>query len=237
MDPRLAEEIKRRNKLKLQQWEDKMKIVGKFDKSDTGEPETSAIQQSAQPSQQGSSVLPINQLESELSSMFEQMQNNIQPTQNNQQPAQNQAEQTQQQPVQSIVQQPVQTSNVQQTAQMNEMFSKFDIGPANIESFQQTADSVTASQQQVQQPVQQVQTIVQPQQTVVQATESLQTASNEKIAVQKTMVPPVQQEDENAKYLHIDIVDGKIKLARKNMSLEEAVTLLAKVYNSYKSKI
>lgn len=240
MDPRLAEEIKRRNKLKLQQWEDKLKIVGKFDKSDTSgeEKPQEPVQQKPQ--------MPFNELDSELTSMFDTMQG-MQTAQNNQEtskPEVNQpvsantvtAQNTSQSAVQQTHEMKVQTQPV---SQEDEALAKFDIGPFNIAA---SNDTLTMPKTESA-PTVSAQT-AQPTTTVSQTTTSSQvqqsSTSVQPAVTASVTTPPVTTqvvEDENAKYLHIDIVEGKIKLARKNMSIEEAVSLLAKVYNSYKSKM
>ncbi len=253
MDPRLAEEIKRRNKLKLQQWEDKLKIVGKFDKSDNTSDEAPETPVQQKPK------MPFNEIDSELTSMFDTMQG-IQ----NAQSAQNEQTQTPQKSEQvgHVVTQPqtaqvtdsasvptkehVPTSSPQQTtivsqpvSKEDEILSKFDIGPFNIAQFAQAVSSVISPHVTTPAATTSEPTTATPE-TTRGPVQPDAVVKQHDVATSNTHTPPVQpavQEDANAKYIHIDIVEGKIKLARKNMSIEEAVSLLAKVYNSYKSKM
>lgn len=247
MDPRLAEEIKRRNKLKLQQWEDKLKIVGKFDKSDTSE----GSEAQKEPVQQ-TPKMPFNELDSELTSMFDTMQG-IQNAQNTQNEHTTSTEQPQQDSVEKVAVQSVpqvatqqsheikpQVAQSQPVSKEDEVMAKFDIGPFNIAAIA-TNNATVSVPVNTQSTVSQNQTVASvPQSVTQQPSQQVSIQSQSATTKPATQTPPILpqvQEDENAKYIHIDIVDGKIKLARKNMSIEEAVSLLAKVYNSYKSKM
>ena len=60
------------------------------------------------------------------------------------------------------------------------------------------------------------------------------TKHEKKAPTRKKSAKTVSKSD---KYMHIDIVNGKIKLKRKNMSVKETLSILAKVYKSYKNKL
>ena len=182
MDPKIIEEIKRRNKLKMQQWEDRLKI-GKIGKGPDDETQAPA----ADTSSPGS-------LNDFLDKTPEQPRTAPSP-----QP---------QRPVQS---RPQPSAEAEDPA-----MARFDIGPADPSGIDLSqTEAPAAPRREAQAPASRP---VQPS-TPAPAAE---------------VSPPLP---DNAKQLHIDIIDGKIKISRKNISMEQSLNLLAKVYNSYKKKL
>jgi|MTBAKSStandDraft_2_1061841.scaffolds.fasta_scaffold01345_17 hypothetical protein len=183
MDPKIIEEIKRRNKLKMQQWEDRLKI-GKIGKGHDDETQAPA----ADPSASGS-------LNDFLDKTPEQTQ--AAPSPQPQRPAQ---------PA------PQPSADAEDPA-----MARFDIGPADPSRIDLSQIGTPSAPR-----------------TEMQATASR--------PAQPSATPPSAAEHspalpDNIKQLHIDIIDGKIKISRKNISMEQSLNLLAKIYNSYKKKL
>lgn len=169
MDPKIIEEIKRRNKLKMQQWEDRLKI-GKLGKGTTA---GDAAASSAAPSTSRNES-HFNMLEDDVSTPAVEAQAPVYSKPSAPRPA---------------------------AASSDESVpDRFDIGPSDPSKMEMPAPAREAA------PAPQQAAAAQP-------------------------LPP------NVKQLHIDIIDGKIKLSRRNMSLEQAMSTLAKVYNNYKKKM
>jgi len=174
MDPKIIEEIKRRNKLKMQQWEDRLKI-GKIGKRADSGTQTPVADTSA-----------TGSLNDFLDKTAEQPQTTPSP-----QP---------QKPVQPMHQPSVEAEDP--------ALARFDIGPADPSKIDLSQTGAPASPR--------------PSQPVTAPPSAPEAASR---------LPG------NVKQLHIDIIDGKIKISRKNISMEQSLNLLAKVYNNYKKKL
>lgn len=181
MDPKIIEEIKRRNKLKMQQWEDRLKI-GKIGKGHDDEPQSS------------SEAATAGSLNDFLDKTPEQPQ--AAPPVPPPQPAR---------PV------PQPSAEAEDPA-----LARFDIGPADPSKIDLTTAAAPEASSSGMQSA---------------APRPAQPASAPPAA---ETAPPIP---DNAKQLHIDIIDGKIKISRKNISMEQSLNLLAKVYNSYKKKL
>jgi len=175
MDPKIVEEIKRRNQLKMQQWEDRLKI-GKI-----GKGTDNAAGQSSADTSSG----PLNDF---LDKTEEK-------------PLQHSAPAPSSQPAHPAAQ-------AQSPDRDESSMAPFDIGPADPSQISPPTDRHQDSPQ-----------------------------MNAEQKKGQTPFQPAKTVPDNAKQLHIDIIDGKIKISRKNLSMEQSLNLLAKVYNSYKKKL
>jgi len=178
MDKKRIEEIKQRNKKKMNQWEDKLKI-GKI------------------APQQGDSN-KAEQEEKSVSKAFSKISEKNKQQQIKKSPEKNKPQNSERK-----------TNKQKVPPKTRQKAAQFDIGPVNF-----TKENA-------------------PQKTK-QKTKHEKKAPARKAPARKKAAKTVSKSD---KYMHIDILNGKIKLKRKNMSVKETLSILAKVYKSYKNKL